>query len=400
MAVLKIDSINYMSAGTKGVTFNLDYSEVQSREAHANDNQMTGDEPTRKSTNQTFVLENKNAGGITTEKSTEGSFSNESKLNVSPLYDIVDLTIKSKFRNPGRFTKHIDPRRNKEINLDDDHVEVFSAKMDSQPIGFTNFSDGNCYLLTESTTNNPRVKRTTLENNIVNNEQNEFYSYEVTDLATHVVLYPTEGPGGDIESRATSIRNNPDNAENCFQMKTDIIGVKSNYLHTIEQNEECHPFENGDIYGTTRRTKNAYNAMYSMEMPNENELKSCRDYCGIGTCGSRIYLKYYDNQNYSLTTGKTKGTATEKTASASQDGYPFQKVEVIDELDYLDSDAKHKSSIFSVRIRNTGLGDGDAGIQDASIRDKLKKDIANTVRTLAEQTCPANTTLFDVYFED
>jgi len=382
MAVLNLDSINYMSAGSKGVTFNIDYrnDDTEMRE-------------------QMFVLENKHKSGITTNNETEGSFSPiESKVNVSPMYDIMDLVVKSSGKKPPLFSRHIDHSRNKDIDIDDGHVDVFSAKLDKQPIGFTNYTDGNCYMLTESTTNDPRVKRTTLENGIKNMDMNEFYGYEVSDLKTHVVLYPSVE---DIPSRAELIRSGIDNAEKCFEMKVDVKDVKSNYFQTIDQNTECHPFENGDIYGTIRRTKNAYNAMYSMEMPDENTLKSCRDYCGIGSCGSRLYLKYYDNQDYELTpTGNDIGTAKEKIAEPSMSGYPFQKVEVVDELDYLTSDAKHKSSIFSVRIRNTALGDGSGGISDTGIKQKLRKDIANTVRTLVEQTCPANTTLFDVYFED
>ena len=387
MAVLKIDSINYMSAGSKGVTLNLDCSTVPTAPGAVSE----------ATPNRTFVLENKNRMTLSNEDETEGSFKNSSNVNVSPLYDIVDLAVKCGSRKPNRFARHVDHSRNSEIDLEDGRVDIFSARKEESPIGFSNFSDGNCYVLTKPTSNKPRVKRTTLENNIATRNLDDRYSYEVTDLGSHVILYPTEAELGRTREDTISTKG-PDPL---FESAVDISGIKSNFIETIDQNAECHPFENGDVYGSVHKAKNAYDSSYSMKMPDGNSIESCRDYCGIGSCGSKLYLKYYDNRKYSFTeTGSVDGSTVKKMANEEPvDGFPFQKVEVLDEMSYMGGESKHKSNLFSVRIRNTGLGGRRIGMSE-STKEMLRKDIANTVRTLTEQTCPANTTLFDVYFED
>ena len=448
MSRFAITSLNYMSAGEKGITLNLDYAELNQVQGvphvdgpfaadHGDDSELdwgSGDSPElnpelnpeltgyqdltgypedppppspeyvdvvgETKSNQTFVVENKTDHFLSLSGESMNTFRRDGN-DIRPMYDMADLNVKYMYRKPSGFANHIKNDRNLSVDLEDRHIDVYSPDMNCPPLGFVHYEvDGNCYMLTEATQYGARVKRTTLEDNIVAGTMEDFYSYVVAELDGHVILYPQEGTFGDGNdlTRYIHIKGDVRNAGDCFEIGEDIAGISSNYLNIIDQNDEFHAYENGDIYGSVRKTKNAYNAVYDMEMPDESHLESCRSYCGIGSCGSRIYLKYYDNMDYDLTdTGGRR-----KRAVGHADGYPFQKVEVVDELDYTDIDAKHKSSVFSVRVRNTNLSPASeiGNNLNATVKEKLRKDITNSVREFARNVCPANTTLFDVYFED
>lgn len=70
---------------------------------------------------------------------------------------------------------------------------------------------------------------------------------------------------------------------------------------------------------------------------------------------------------------------------------------------------KHKPTVFSVRLSNTHITELEQKNEtdpEAVYRAKkqlaeaLKKDIANTIRDIAKNVAPANTQLFEVYFND
>jgi hypothetical protein len=44
-----------------------------------------------------------------------------------------------------------------------------------------------------------------------------------------------------------------------------------------------------------------YNALYTVDMPSKDVLKSCRQYCGIQRSRGKVLLKYYDNMDYEIT---------------------------------------------------------------------------------------------------
>lgn len=82
------------------------------------------------------------------------------------------------------------------------------------------------------------------------------------------------------------------------------------------------------------------------------------------------------------------------------DSYSYQHVEVVNSVNHFDvgrsGNGRHKSSLFSVVLNNTGLN--NSTIPEA-VKTKLRKDISNNIRKIASKICPAHTQLFNVYFE-
>ena len=108
--------------------------------------------------------------------------------------------------------------------------------------------------------------------------------------------------------------------------------------------------------------KSLYDSQYSMNMPSEWTISAARTYCGIGTCGGRAYLKYWDDVNYDVISSASAGVAECQVESAnSYDGSrysdmkPYQKIEFLYPNDHTSS-AKHKSNVFSIEILSTGIG--------------------------------------------
>ena len=55
---------------------------------------------------------------------------------------------------------------------------------------------------------------------------------------------------------------------------------------------------------------------------------------------------------------------------------------------------KHKSNLFSIKIKNTGLDNeslSQATEEERNIAQSMKKSIANGMKQLAESIAPANT---------
>jgi len=170
--------------------------------------------------------------------------------------------------------------------------------------------------------------------------------------------------------------------------------------------------------------KNLYDSQYSMNMPTRQQLSSARTYCGINTCAGQAYVKYWDDVNYNTTSAESDYLRSYQTESADSydnskysDVKPYQKIEYLYPNDY-SSDAKHKSNVFSIEILSTGIGQMEdeqsaiAGDPDADEKDRetaedrlqklqvLKRDITAAVRDIVRNVTPANTQLFDVYFND
>lgn len=132
-------------------------------------------------------------------------------------------------------------------------------------------------------------------------------------------------------------------------------------------------------------------------MDSISSLTGTRDYIGINVCGNKLYLKFIDNVNYDtypVDSNDIDEIKDIRTQERKTEGYPFQKIEVLDSINRFRSNIRHKSPLFSVTINNTGLGE-----IDSDLRNKIKSDIKNNIRTMTKKLCPATTELFDVYFD-
>lgn len=195
--------------------------------------------------------------------------------------------------------------------------------------------------------------------------------------------------------------------------------------HIFSQNSVTSDYDGGEIYYRRMMTaKSLYDSQYSMNMPTRQQLSCARTYCGIGTCAGQTYLKYWDDVNYntvSAESGYLKSYQTESADSYDNSKYSgmksYQKIEYLYPNDY-SVDAKHKSNVFSIEILSTGIGqmedEQQAVVDDPDATDAelssateklrklniLKRDIKAAVQDIVRNATPANTQLFDVYFND
>ncbi|MBP5785442.1 MAG: hypothetical protein J6W16_07675, partial [Methanobrevibacter sp.] len=118
--------------------------------------------------------------------------------------------------------------------------------------------------------------------------------------------------------------------------------------------------------------KNHLNYSYTMDMDEMLTLSGCREYCNIDVCGDQLYLTYRDNINYKSDyingiTYVDVGSSNETydptvnviNMTKERQPYGYQHVEVVNSWNKWDGSANagHKSSMFSLRLIDTGLNE-------------------------------------------
>jgi len=138
-----------------------------------------------------------------------------------------------------------------------------------------------------------------------------------------------------------------------------------------------------------------------MDMPDGNTLTNSRQYCGIGTCADKMYLKYYDNVEYTSLCSlyDENNIISNYVMDGKQKKYSYQKIETVESINRFKSNIKHKSNLYSVALRNTGLNTQYEDSKTNEKIEKLKNDIKNNIRDIAKKMCPVETQLFDIYFD-
>lgn len=143
------------------------------------------------------------------------------------------------------------------------------------------------------------------------------------------------------------------------------------------------PYANDDssnkIYVNPFALKNMYDYNWQTNIDHTREiLEGIRDYIRVGKTQNTLWLayKYYDEnssivQNYELVE-RVRG---------------LYKFKVID---------GHKSNIYSIKIRNSGLNES---IKDSDIKMKIRNIITETVHRAVKKIAPAHTQLWKIQFE-
>lgn len=135
-----------------------------------------------------------------------------------------------------------------------------------------------------------------------------------------------------------------------FEPKRNLRGVEYNYLMETQNNGVPTEYDSGEIDACIIPTKNALNAMYSMDMQDLTHLSGCREYVQVNQCANMIYLKFYDNQTYSKQSSKNNNGVEDIDVSKDDNpSYPYQKIEVLGKNMFTNK-RKHKSNLFSIRI--------------------------------------------------
>lgn len=165
MARLNITSLNYMNVGGKRAFFNFDEENKEKTcvsEFGPRSSQL------------------KNLFSVTP--------TNSSTVDYYPMYDIVDMSIKSQ-TNLGY--------KNKNINAEDTYQNIFAPKMESQPVGFVQYDVGalvDTFMLTKDTENDPYIFYSDNREQRATNNQQSFHKWSIKQDKTNTIIY--ENPEG------------------------------------------------------------------------------------------------------------------------------------------------------------------------------------------------------------
>ena len=331
-----------------------------------------------------------------------------------PLNDILDVCIRSMFK---KFSKNPNIPGNLIHNIgvfeSDGNIDIYVA-LDEYPIDFCNCQNDS-FVLTQGTTYEPYFLRSDaidkLNSEHMTQVEHKFY-LDRDDILTYIYRQ-----SADMHAYFTSLdgKLNQQTMIKLFEPRLTLRGISYNYVIDVDQNKQSSQeyqnntiYFNGDIYGHASPTKNMYNALYSIYMPNHaSDIQNCRSYCGIENTQNQILLKYYDDVRYTWhNTSKSPTVEASKLNTNGERVYPYQKVEFYYPTE-MQSAAKHKSNLFSVKIMNSKLDEAtaEAARMEGKLTetrrilvDQIKNDIANAVRHLANTIAPANTQLFDTFF--
>lgn len=198
-----------------------------------------------------------------------------------------------------------------------------------------------------------------------------------------------------------------------FKIKRDLSCVNHNYIVEIPEDRKYNDYTKGYIQCDQIVGKNHLDYTYTLSTDAAYNLTSCREYCNIDVCAGQLYMTYRDNISYIGSNQRAAKVTYSDNIEAEYDdtveqiklekqqlidSYSYQHVEVINSWNRWDGsmNAGHKSSMFSLRLINTGLNESTIS---ENVKSKLRQNIVNNIRSIIATITPANTQLFNVYFE-
>ena len=336
----------------------------------------------------------------------------DTNTQLLPLNDLLDLCIKSTFKKaennyaiPGNLLL------NKGQMTHSKNVDQYFA-FEQNPICFCQYKN-DAFAISQPMTKQPYRLQSNLMNQVKSGIKDRAHSFALVQDDIYTVLYPGTDAYGTSTYRqyieADLSRMDQPNIIDMLTPAVQVTGIDYNYIVEIEQNQNNNSqydnptiYDNGDIFGFFTVGKNMYNALYSMEMSSSYQISHCREYAGVQDMGSKVMLKYYDCNDYQISQPQNGQAKASLTSSETDDArlYPYQKVETFEPISFGYA-AKHKSNLFSIKIKNTGLDNeslSQATEEERNIAQSMKKSIANGMKQLAESIAPANTQLFATYF--
>ena len=418
--IYRIDSLNYASSGDRRGMVNIDYSldvssnfllrtedgsEVSGVSTEEGNGDLSAiqvqgryiDAANVKETarNRSFVFDRD-------QRTLSGSLNvlvrddqTQKNLRIAPLYDAKDLMYKSPIDKVNK--------ENEVLPETDRKVDIYAPRQDEDPIGFCNFDD-RTILITSGGSSGPRYidtsfretrggllgKSTSYTTKIAEKRRNE-YSYPVpSSLLSTATSYGEYLSSLSAETEEAYLSG----FYEIFRQDVSNLGVRCQNVLDVEQSVEPLDFRSGNAYATSNPVKAIYDGTYTTEGGNF-DLSSAREYVGIMESGGNVYLKFRDDVGYPTGVSPEEGDVETVNPEPSIRKYSYQKIERYNPTKVA-STARHKSNLFSVRILNSGIGDGN---QDDGL-SSLRLDIENAVREIVRNISPVNTQLFKVYFED
>lgn len=288
-------------------------------------------------------------------------------------------------------------------------LDIFCPQISNDFVNVVQFSNY-AYGLTKSTLAQPMMLNVQMNNTTTFDST---YHYVIS--SNHDLMFASPRPNEICSNTSTYteiIDANPTLSNyllsTAFRPKIDIQGVLHNYIVEIPEGGEYNDYMAGHIQADLVLAKNHLNNLYTMSADVDRQLSGCREYCNIGVCGGQLYMTYIDNINYqrvgtpveydSVDANGTHMALSTINVEKVETPYTYQHIEVVDAWNRYDGStaAKHKSSMFSLRLIDTGLN--SSTITDA-VKIKLRQNIMNNIRNVIDKIVPANTQLFNIYFE-
>ena len=329
MALYSIRSLNYASSGSKRGCVNMDLSvgfhpNVLGTERNEdglsvvsdgtqmsafsvnNENQLQSGVLLR---NMTFAVD---AVGLSKTLSGEQNtlIKNDSTESINPMYNVVDVTVKS-------FVGKQNDVKNPNFTNDDGFVDSYAPTLDGNPVEFCSMF-GKTFILTEGTTRKPHSLVTDLEDNR-DFVGDVMYSMKMDGREIEEIRYESLAnlrafPGDKFQcsslnqflERCLPEEDDEQQTEDYLSAIQRIFhdryrhgDVKYGYVLDLDQTETKLRYDDGSVRGQAIPTKNSFGQLYSQDQNSVNTLQNFRKYIGIGSTGGSVYLKYYDNFNYS-----------------------------------------------------------------------------------------------------
>lgn len=409
MAKFDVKSINYITCGKKQNAFNIDYK-------------YTHDGMIRSITPEVSVaLSSNHTNTFFGDVGTNETMSQYYATNKASFYDVNNKMIIHGLYNLDK-TKLRSTATKKGINAP--NIDVYVPPMSDDFIGACQLQSYS-YILSRETTQNP-ITRDIIFNSSTCVDTS--YHYVLSNDGIKTYMYPTiKDLTNDIEISTYQIYVSSDpkvllNSElsdarisSIFSPARNLSGIGYNYLIEMPLGTIQNSYEKGYIQCDMAVTKTPHNYLYSIDISSdEYDINDCREYININACGDIVYLTYRDNVDYindnkvvtyydnlNVEYDQLSNDVLDYLEKKRQEisSYSYQHVEVIESINRFDGakdNAGHKPSMYSLRLNDTGLNNSTIS---ETTKKMLRQNITNNIRKIAEKICPANTQLFNVYFE-
>lgn len=337
--------------------------------------------------------------------------------NEASMYDIGNKVIIHNLYELPKSKLKTTAIKHSSVSASTEKIDMYVPHISDDFINVVQF-ENYAYGLTKMTLDDPIVL------SVVMNHNSNFdvtYHYALSNGSQLTFTYPKPdevvGSGSPYQTYQELLDNNLNVSayilSTIFQIKRDLSGVQHNYIVEIPEYKTVNTYQKGYIQCDQIIAKNHLDYTYTLSTTSQYDLLSCRDYCNIDVCGGQLYMTYRDNVNYKCTTGADGvvtysdciDTGYDETVhkyglvkEQKEDSYSYQHIEVLDSWNRWDGSAAagHKSSLFSLRLHNTGLN--EARIPEKA-KQKLRQNIMNNIHSIIDNFTPANTQLFNIYFE-
>lgn len=205
----------------------------------------------------------------------------------------------------------------------------------------------------------------------------ETYTYNI-DVISDLIDYSIDSEHNEKPESGTEI-------------KDTLRGIEYNTLFEIPGTIQ-NDYDSGNIAANSFKGKNHLNSLFDMDHDEQFILKNAREYIGLGKCNNQIFLKYYDNINYSLGINNT----IELMKSNQSNNSTIPQIETFAYISRYANLNGHKSNLYSLRINSQILDKNNINIKN-EILEKIKNNIKVQVRAIVEKIQPAHAQLFNIY---